>query len=294
LGTANPQEVQWPGGPPGYGSQLSQLEANLSADGYMSHRLINCAGSRNYHGIPPTVRTVIVPDRAQLTSADAEMLDAFVRRGGKVLAIGRGMGLAGTEEPNRAAPMFGLHNAGYASAIRGREGSFVVAWNNEDLSMPGPILAVRPTSAEPLLWSSVRTAGELPVITRNRVGKGTAYALTTTESAILEKPDFLHYLWTETVGEPLWKVETNSQRYLVRIRRQKQRYVLHVIDNLATKEGPMARYRPLYTRITINSDRIPFQKATVEPDNRPLRISTEGTWKTLEIYPDPELTIALE
>jgi len=25
-----------------------------------------------------------------------------------------------------------------------------------------------------------------------------------------------------------------------------------------------------------------------------LRISTEGTWKTLEIYPDPELTIALE
>ena len=90
-----------------------QIEANLRANGYLSHRLIKCAGSRNYEGMPPTVRTVIVPDRAQLTPADAEMLDAFVRRGGKVLAFGRGMGLAGTEEPNRAAPMFGLHSAGY-------------------------------------------------------------------------------------------------------------------------------------------------------------------------------------
>ena len=53
-------------------------------------------------------------------------------------------------------------------------------------------------------------------------------------------------------------------------------------------------YRPLYTKIAINSERIPFQKATVVPDNRPLRISTDGIWKTMEIYPDPELTIELE
>jgi hypothetical protein len=92
----------------------------------------------------------------------------------------------------------------------------------------------------------------------------------------------------------LWKVEINPQRYLVRIRRQKQRYVIHVIDSLTTKEGPMTRYRPLYTNITINSERIQFQRATVEPDKRPLRISTDGIWKTMEIYPDPELTIALE
>jgi hypothetical protein len=134
----------------------------------------------------------------------------------------------------------------------------------------------------------------MPVFTRNRVGNGTAYALTATESALVGKPALLRYLWTETIGEPLWKVEINPQRYLVRIRRQKQRYVIHVIDSLTTKEGPMTRYRPLYTKIAINSERIPFQKATVEPDNRPLRISTDGTWKTMEIYPDPELTIALE
>ena len=104
----------------------------------------------------------------------------------------------------------------------------------------------------------------------------------------------------ETIGEPLWKVQINPKRYLVRIRRQKQRYVLHVIDSLTTKEGPMSeafnavRYRPLYTKITINTERIGFQKATVVPDNRPVRISTDGAWKTMEIYPDPELTIALE
>jgi hypothetical protein len=264
----------------------------------LSHRLINCAGSRKYDGIPPTVRTVIVPDRAQLTPSDADLLESFIRRGGKVLAFGRGMGLAGTEEPNRAAPMFGLHNAGYI--LPGWVGSFEVKWNNDTLSLPGPILGVTPTSAEPLLWASVWTAGELPVFTRNRAGNGTAYALTATESALREKPDFLRYLWTETIGEPLWKVEVNPQRYLVRIRRQKQRYVLHVIDSLRTKEGPMSetydtpRYRPLYTKITINSERIPFQKATIVPDNRPLRISTDGIWKTMEIYPDPELAIALE
>ena len=173
-------------------------------------------------------------------------------------------------------------------------------WNNDNLSLPGPILGVSPTSAEPLLWASVWTAGEMPLFTRNRVGNGMAYAFAARESALAEKPDLLRYLWTETIGEPLWKVGINPQRYHVRIRRQKQRYVLHVIDSLTTKEGPMSeayntiRYRPLYTRITINSERIQFQKATVQPDNRPLRITTDGIWKTMEIYPDPELTIVLE
>ena len=95
------------------------------------------------------------------------------------------------------------------------DGRVYVKWNHDNLSMPGPILGVTPTSAEPLLWASVWTAGELPLFTRNRVGNGTAYALTATESALAEKPDLLHYVWTETIGEPLWKVEINPQRYLV-------------------------------------------------------------------------------
>jgi hypothetical protein len=297
LGTANPKELHWPGGNQGYGDELAKLEANLRANGYLPHRLINCGGSRKYDGVPQTVRAVIVPDRAQLTSSDADMLEAFVRRGGRVLAFGRGMGLAGTEQPGRAASMFGLRSAGYV--LPGWIDTFEVNWKS-DLSIKGPIMAVTPTSAESLLWASVWTAGEMPVFTRNRVGNGTAYALTTTESALMQNPDLLRYLWTETIGEPLWKVEINPLRYLVRIRRQKQRCILHVIDRLTTNEGPMSefydtpRYRPLYTKITLNSERIPFRKATVVPDNRALPVSTDGIWKTIEIYPDPELTIVLE
>jgi hypothetical protein len=298
LGTANPKDQQWPGGATGYGDELFKIEANLRANGYLPHRLINCAGSRKYDGIPQTVRTVIVPDRAQLTASDAEMLDGFVRRGGKVLGIGRGIGLAGTEEPNRAASMFGVHSAGYV--LPGWVGSFDLRWNSSHLAMQGPILHVKPTSAEALLWASVWTAGEMPLFTRNRVGSGTAYALTTTESALTDKPDLLRYLWKEAIGQPLWKVEVNPERYVVRIRRQNQRYLVYVIDSLTTREGPMSeayntqRYRPLYTKLTVNSELVPFQKATVVPDNRALRTSTDGIWKTMEVYPDPELTIALE
>jgi hypothetical protein len=298
LGAANPKDLQWPGGGSGYGDELWKLEAHLRANGYLPHRLINCAGSRQYDSIPPTVRTVIVPDRAQLTPSDAEMLDAFVRRGGRVLALGRGMRLAGTEEPIQAAAMFGVHSAGYPlpDMVRG----FDLKWDTSTVSLSGPILHVKPTSAEPLLWAYAWTVGDMPVLTRNRVGNGTAYAFTATESALAEKTDVLRYLWNETIGQPLWKIEINPQRYLVRIRRQKQRYVVHVIDSLTTKEGPMSevygtpRYRPLYTELKVNSELVPFQKATVVPDSRALRISTDGIWKTMQIYPDPELTIALE
>ena len=73
-----------------------------------------------------------------------------------------------------------------------------------------------------------------------------------------------------------------------------------MIDSLFTNEGPMSEayntpgYRPLYTKIAINSERIPFQKGTVVLDNRALRTSTDGIWKTMVIYPDPELSMALE
>ena len=132
------------------------------------------------------------------------------------------------------------------------------------------------------------------------MGDGTAYVFTGTEPALTQKPDILSYICKETIGQPLWKIEVNPQRYSVRIRRQKERYVVHIIDSLTFKEGPMSeanntqRYRPLYTKLTINSEQVPFQKATVVPDNRPLQISTDGIWKTVEVYPDPELTIALE
>ena len=117
----------------------------------------------------------------------------------------------------------------------------VLKWNNDNLGLPGPFLGVSATSAEPLLWASARTAGEVPLFTRSRVGNGTAYAFTAAESALAEQPDLLRYLWAETIGEPLWKIEVNPQRYLVRIRRQKQRYVMHVIESRTT---PFASHVP--------------------------------------------------
>ena len=83
-------------------------------------------------------------------------------------------------------------------------------------------------------------------------------------------------------------------RYLVRVRSQAGRSIVHVIDRLISKEGPMGRYRPWYTQFTLNTDRIPFRKATVVPDQRPLNIQSSGIWKTFEIYPNPEVTIVLE
>ncbi len=56
----------------------------------------------------------------------------------------------------------------------------------------------------------------------------------------------------------------------------------------------MARYRPLYTRLALNSRLIPFGKATIVPDGRTLNVEADGIWKTMEIFPDPELTIVLE
>jgi hypothetical protein len=144
------------------------------------------------------------------------------------------------------------------------------------------------------------SAGQTLMLTRNRIGNGTAYVFIGSESALIEKPDVLHYIWKEAIGQPLWEAEVNPERYLVRVRRQNQRYIIHVIDNLTRKEGQMSeayntqRYRPLYTKLAINSDFVPFTKATVVPDNRPLQISSDGIWKTVEIYPDPELTITVE
>jgi hypothetical protein len=39
---------------------------------------------------------------------------------------------------------------------------------------------------------------------------------------------------------------------------------------------------------------IPFTKATIVPDGRAVDIVRDGDWATLELFPDPELTIVLE
>ena len=136
--------------------------------------------------------------------------------------------------------------------------------------------------------------GDMPFITRNSVGAGRAYLCASPEWSLVEKPEVLDQLWKEAIGEPVSRVTMNPERYQVRIRRLGDRTVVHVIDSLAASEGPMARYRPLYTKLAVNTRVVPFEKAVIVPDKRPLSVSLDGIWKVMEIYPNPELTIILE
>jgi hypothetical protein len=301
LGSPDLKAAEWQGGGGGvgarangplstdYNDQLMALEQHLAARGYLPQRLTNVPGLRSYQGIPKEARVVIVPDRAQLTAADRDAVEQFVRGGGKVIAMGRGGALnAVTEpEPGRAAPLFGVGGNGYTA-------SGYTVLHGRDPSLRGPVLHITHGSATPVVWAHHPRAGDMPFITGNTVGSGRAFLVGAPEWALLEKPELLDYLWREAIGEPVWKVGVNPDRYTVRVRRQAKRYVVHVIDSPTTREGPMARYRPLYTSLALNTRQVPFEKAIIMPENRTLKVNTEGAWKTMEIFPDPELTIVLE
>jgi hypothetical protein len=54
------------------------------------------------------------------------------------------------------------------------------------------------------------------------------------------------------------------------------------------------RYPPEYVQLQINTDVVPFQTARILPQDQMVQISGGGAWKSLEIYPDPDVTILLE
>ena len=298
LGTADPKDLAWPGGGPGYEDEIAKLESSLRASGYFPHRFIDCTGSRHYDAIPDSVDAVIVPDRAQLTAADADLLHHFTQRGGRILAIGRGVGLGTGADPHRANSIFGVRSAGYA--MPASLSSFEIQWKSAPIGVHAPVLGINPASAETLLWGYAQRVGSIPILTHARFGNGAAYSFASTESALASKPELLQYVWKQVIGDPVWRFADGTSRYVVRLSRQNGRYILHVIDSLNTDEGPMSqaydtpRYRPLPAKLQINSRILPFQTATVEPDHRPLSVSANGEWKTIEVFADPELTIVLE
>jgi len=131
-----------------------------------------------------------------------------------------------------------------------------------------------------------RNEGDMPLFTMNAVGEGAAYAIPAAEGAFWEAPALLGSIWKETIGEPSWKIDGAPERYTVRLRKQADRYLVHVIDNLSSQ--------PVHATLRINTERVKFENAEMAPERRPLKVSTEGDWKTLEVYPDPELTIVLQ
>jgi hypothetical protein len=255
-------------------------------------RLLNCPNQQHWDEVPAGIRTLIIPDRVNLTSAERERVCDFLARGGKVLAFGRGAGLARSAETPKVHEAFGVTAAGYldSAAYEGVR----VEWKGKSTSLKAPLVLIRPKSAQVLLWGNVQSEGSLPVLASNRVGSGTAYFSTVTESAFPEASEVLAYLWKEVIGDPVWRIDEDAGRYFLMLRRQKGRILAHIVDDLAWEGGPMARYRPQYVHLRLNSGVVPFQKATVVPDNRTIAASAEGPWKVLELYPNVEITLLLE
>lgn len=290
LGTADPQDLDWPGARADSQADPLWLEAALRAQGYQTRRLINCTGSMRWTDIPAGTRTVIIPDRVNLSSTDAEKVRQFAAQGGTVLAFGRGGNLAKSGASANADAIFGVRSAGFIDGVSG----IGLLWKDKEVPLTGQVIHVRPSTAEVSMWGSIFSEGAMPVVTRNQAGKGTTWFVALPETAFKSQPEITAHLLREALGEPLWNVSDTTGRYLVRVRSQAGRSIVHVIDRLISKEGPMGRYRPWYTQFTLNTDRIPFRKATVVPDQRPLNIQSSGIWKTFEIYPNPEVTIVLE
>ncbi len=302
LGTPDPAELDWPGGllsgdtrmggaaRANYNDAILALEQDLRRRGYLPRRLVNLPPCRSDGEIPGSVRAVIVPDRAQLSSRDQNLVERFAKGGGTVVALGRGgmLTAVGHGEPGRPASLFGTAGHGYAAV------GPAVLLGEERVSVSGPVLHLRPGAAQTLMWANDMRAGDMPFVTRSTEGAGKAYLVASPEWALTDKPEILDALWTEALGDPAFRITMNSDRYTVRVRRQKGRHILHVIDVPKAVEGPMRRYRPLYTKLAINARHLPFQKASLVPGDRELTVTAEGSWKVLEVFPDPELTIVLE
>ena len=296
LGTADPDDLSWPGGPDAYGEEILELEIGLRKAGYLPCRLITCAHLQRWDEIPEGMRALILPDRVNLSAADREKVRSFVERGGKVIAFGRGAGLGRSETVPQADNIFGVRVGGYLEpfARASRSWSLRLEGEAKAIAFEAPIILTHPTSAHTVLWAEGVIKGSIPCLTVNQFGKGHAYFAPVPESAFFHAPSVLDYLWKKSIGEPVWKGSDNQGQYTVHFRRQKGRTVIHVVYDLSQRYVMDHRYPPEYVQLQINAEVIPFQTARIVPQNQIVQISDGGAWKSFEIYPDPDVTILLE
>ena len=285
LGTADPKEYFWPGAiESNYGSGLSDLETRLRDGGYLPQRLLNAGRLQNWAEIPKGIRTLILPDRVSLTAEDAERVRRFVENGGKVIAFARGSGLAVSSETTRPDGIFGARSAGLVD--QGARGPVQVAWKAGTLPLD-PILHIIPKSAQPLLWATTYYEGALPVLVSNRPGKGVAYLSAAPESAFDKAPELLEHLWRQGIGDPVWKSSGKPGGCLVRVHEKNGKRLVHFI-----RKAPGAGEG--YEEFAINTEVLPFEKATVVPDNCALDVRTSGKWRSFDLLLSPEVMVLLE
>lgn len=291
LGTADPADMTWPGGNGNYDATLFKLEAGLRNAGHLPCRLVNCPYQQQWNEIPAGVRTIIVPDRVNLTVAEREKILEFVKKGGNLLAFARGAGLGRSGASPRIDESFGVRNEGYLEPVSTR--SFSVKRNGEEFALKPPLIYTHAESAGEVQWAYSRTEGAFPLITRNSTGGGNAFFCAAPESALFEAEALLRLLWKETIGEPVWKAGNSSRRPAVTIRKRGRQAIVNVIGSLEVQEGPMHRYQPEYVRLSINSQVVPFQSATTVPENRKLMVARDGIWNSIQVYPNPSAFLLL-
>jgi hypothetical protein len=291
MGTADPNDLDWPGGPEEYNDTIIKLEDNLRANGYLPRRFLNCRNVTAWDDTPPEVRALIIPDRVSLTAEDAAKVRRFVRAGGRVIAFGRGAGLAKSGAGSKADPIFGVRPAGEISLRRS-----TMEWGDQRTPVDRPLMQLRPDGAEVMLWAGTPSTGVTPALTRARAGAGVAYTFAMPESFLADQPKLAEHIWKEAIGETVYRISDHSGRYTVRVRRQGRRHIVHVLDNLTVPPARIAgeRYRAAYVKLSIHAGRLPFQTATVQPDNLRLAVTSSGEWKTFEIHPAPEMLIELQ
>lgn len=302
LGAPDKDVLDWPGGGlfgatrvnagngNAYDTEILNLERSLRRSGYLPLRLIDAPLTRTYSSFPAGMRTIIVPDRAQLTPRDREMVESFARAGGSVLALGRGGMLSrpAHEEPGNPATLFGAGGNGYGAV------GYEVLVGEKGVPVTGPALFLRPKGAETVIWARENRIGAFPFLTRNAAGAGRAFLVAASEADLGSRAPILEEVWKEAIGQPIYRVLDHPDRYTVRLRKVSGKTILHVIDTPTAQEGPMNRYRPLYTKLALNAKIFSFTRATVMPDGRALEVLRDGAWLIVELFPDPELTIVLE
>jgi len=123
---------------------------------------------------------------------------------------------------------------------------------------------------------------------------GRAFLAAASEADLGAKAPLLEELWNAAIGQPSYRVLDHPERCTGRLRKLPGKTILHVIDTPTAQEGPMNRYRPLYTKLALNAKIFSFTRATVRPDRRVLGVLPDGDWLVNKTFPDRELTISLE
>jgi hypothetical protein len=237
--------------------------------------------------VPDGMRLLLIPDRVSLSARDRQMVREFARRGGAVLALGRGAGLGHSDRFVDADALFGIHSDGLFTLPSAR-----IAWEGKRYNVKAPFFHLRADGAEVVRWIASPLRGEVPALVR----KQTVYASALTESALLETPELLDAILTSVLPETIYSFGDKSERYRFRLRRQNGTYLIHALDDLnaPTARGYVDRYTPRYVKVSVNTSLVPFVKATVVPVRRDLTLTRDGQWSTFEIFPSPEVTIRLE